>query len=517
MSTAARSPFDMKSADTIIRSSDNVDFFVFRAVLILASPFFSDMFSLKQPKPSRSPGVPNVFAKDLIPIAEDSKTFDSLLRLCYPIDDPELLDLSLVENVLEAAEKYQMDEATKLSKMALRRFIPLRSLDVCAISCRLRIEEEARLAAEEWKKIMSITKMDPSRFEETLIGRSFNKMMTRISAGAYFRFLYFLRNNTGLTVRFIDGGDPSVCRSFGFGPRRALTPDSSTGRSLHNTTGADTTLISTDGVEFPVYSTILRIASAGELLTSASSSPSPSSTASQPPLVTLHIDLPSKVLAELLRLCYPFERVNMTNPLLWSVCAAAVRWNIIKVISTIRAEFRRTITPHNPNLVSLYFNAMGQNWYPEAQDVARLIARQGIQYRYAPEMESNCAMDYYKLLRLCYDFSLAARTKLSDLVPNYSFPLVEGSLSLNVDEVLALPIVANELNQPEATDTPIPVKPCTHIDPNSPGICAFNCQNVKLTPSGSAQLEDLLEKSKVWKAEVDLVLSTIELQMTILI
>jgi len=46
--TDANAPFDNPDADVIIRSSDNVDFRVFKLVLSLASPFFTVMFGLPQ-------------------------------------------------------------------------------------------------------------------------------------------------------------------------------------------------------------------------------------------------------------------------------------------------------------------------------------------------------------------------------------------------------------------------------------------------------------------------------------
>jgi hypothetical protein len=115
MPTVAAYPFDMSAADVIIRTSDNVDFCLFKAVLILASSFFSDMFSLTQPPSHATDGT-----VDPIFVNESSETFDCLMRFCYPIDDPVLSSLSLTEKVLEAAMKYDMAEAIKLCKTILR-------------------------------------------------------------------------------------------------------------------------------------------------------------------------------------------------------------------------------------------------------------------------------------------------------------------------------------------------------------------------------------------------------------
>ena len=45
-SAYASEPFDHAKADIILRSSDNIDFHVFKLFLSLASPFFEDMFNI---------------------------------------------------------------------------------------------------------------------------------------------------------------------------------------------------------------------------------------------------------------------------------------------------------------------------------------------------------------------------------------------------------------------------------------------------------------------------------------
>ena len=44
--TPVKSPFDKLNADLVIRSSDNIDFRVFRSLLSFASSFFDGMFTL---------------------------------------------------------------------------------------------------------------------------------------------------------------------------------------------------------------------------------------------------------------------------------------------------------------------------------------------------------------------------------------------------------------------------------------------------------------------------------------
>ena len=81
--TIAEAPFDEDSVDSVVlRTSDLVDFYVVKAVLGLASPFFKDMFSLAQPHTDPS----LLAAKEPIVISETSDAIDCLFRLCYPVE-----------------------------------------------------------------------------------------------------------------------------------------------------------------------------------------------------------------------------------------------------------------------------------------------------------------------------------------------------------------------------------------------------------------------------------------------
>lgn len=95
-------PLDDIGADTILRSSDGVDFRVYRVVLSLASPIFKDMFRLLQP--ASEPGVP------VIPLAESSHTIDSFLRFFHPGGEPaaffETLE-QLAQMIEMAVSKYR--------------------------------------------------------------------------------------------------------------------------------------------------------------------------------------------------------------------------------------------------------------------------------------------------------------------------------------------------------------------------------------------------------------------------
>lgn len=234
-STMAQPPFDNPIADIILRSADNVDFRLFKAVLLLVSPFFSDMFSLTPPDATSHTCH---LSSEAIPVSEKSDTIDPLMRLCYPIDDPVFSDLSLLESVLEATIKYQMAEAEKLCRATIRGFIETHALDVYAISCRLRLEDEARLAAEAWKRQSTDYSLDSDVFVRTLEGASFVDRIKSVTAGDYHRLLYYARSTTAFPehFRFIEGGDPqpAVPEMLGELQTTEVQPVTTRSHCLHN-------------------------------------------------------------------------------------------------------------------------------------------------------------------------------------------------------------------------------------------------------------------------------------------
>ncbi|KAI6149631.1 hypothetical protein BKA82DRAFT_920807 [Pisolithus tinctorius] len=149
----ASPPFDHEKADVILRSSDNVDFRVFKLFLSLASPFFETLFDLPQPSEEMSTDVEIKDGLPVVPVSEDSKTLDPLLRFCYPCtlaDDPALEDFRGVINVLEAAKKYSLDaiERTVCKSLFNPKILETNSLRCFSIACRARLQDECILAAK---------------------------------------------------------------------------------------------------------------------------------------------------------------------------------------------------------------------------------------------------------------------------------------------------------------------------------------------------------------------------------
>ena len=69
----ADAPFDHSLADVILRSSDKIDFRVFKLFLSLASPVFETMFSLPQPTEGVNPDEGTTDKLPVMPLSEDAK------------------------------------------------------------------------------------------------------------------------------------------------------------------------------------------------------------------------------------------------------------------------------------------------------------------------------------------------------------------------------------------------------------------------------------------------------------
>ncbi|KAK0434807.1 hypothetical protein EV421DRAFT_1276687 [Armillaria borealis] len=111
--TIADPPFNDPSdcADVVIRTADNVDFFVLKALLSLNSPssFFRHALQASHHTEERD-GLP------VLEVKEDSSTFRTLLFFCYPYKIPEIKDFAQFTKVGMALDKYCIDNA-------LERFI----------------------------------------------------------------------------------------------------------------------------------------------------------------------------------------------------------------------------------------------------------------------------------------------------------------------------------------------------------------------------------------------------------
>lgn len=378
----AKAPFnENKLADIIVTSSDNVDFYLVRAILIIASSFFEDMFSLDQPVTAESGR-----GLDSIQITEDSETFDFLMRLCYPVKDPTMSDLGLVERVLAGAIKYQMNEATDLVKSTLQEFITEKPLQVYAIACRQQADEEALLAAQRWKTVTKFNDLDP-QFTATTLGKSYVPEMDTISATAYFRLLHFVRNGTFPTT------------SVGTTPTKNAGDTASKLFEASILSTADITLRSFDGVDHPANSIILRAASAEKLLEEPRVEPSPGSD-----IPIISVGLHSSVLSDIISFCYPLSTTKFEKPeQIRKVAEVAQKYDMSLVIEAVKRQLGDM--SHKYPLPA-YFTSIALGWDAEAQHAARCAVEQNIDPYTActPEMDDVPARHYRSLLKYQHRF-----------------------------------------------------------------------------------------------------------------
>ncbi|KAI0071785.1 hypothetical protein K474DRAFT_1679170 [Panus rudis PR-1116 ss-1] len=148
MNDAPLHPFTDEDADLIVKTSDNVYFRVYKVILGKVSPFFKQMFGLPQSPPSQDAEGEIVDGIPVISLSENSRVIKLLFTFCYPMDDPNLVELNDVQWVLEAAQKYQMEAICNRARKAWFAITDTYPLRAFAIACRMRWEDEARTAAK---------------------------------------------------------------------------------------------------------------------------------------------------------------------------------------------------------------------------------------------------------------------------------------------------------------------------------------------------------------------------------
>ncbi|GBE89543.1 hypothetical protein SCP_1602050 [Sparassis crispa] len=402
----AQRPFDNPAANIILRSSDNIDFCVHSVILSEASPFFKDMFSLQQPlvDHNKPEGLDDYRdGRPVIVVGEGSRTLDSLLRLCYPIAGPKIQALTEGPAVLEAALKYQMEEATGIMSRALMMFAADQPLRIWAIACRLRLEGEARYAAR-----FTLTR---SIFDD------FPKEMQEVTAGPYFRLLKYhrLQGNVGVHFTFLSPNSPKhVSQS-------SQVTDSSS-LDFVGYPFADLICRSSDGVEFLTHKVILSIASPilHTLITSLPANQvDTDQTLSPNNLPILSLEENGRTLTALLKLCYPVEESSTKIDdfsIVQSVLEAAKKYDMARVAPVVRKHWA-SLADAEP--LRAYFTAVQHNFDECARQSAKNVLEGPIENAYVSEMEDAPAQAYYRLLRYyhaCQDILTTAFTQYGDKI-----------------------------------------------------------------------------------------------------
>jgi hypothetical protein len=384
--STAQAPFDDMEADVVLRSCDRVDFYVYKAVLALASPFFKSMLSLPQTIQASEQTVRQ--SAPVVNFTEESRTLDHLLRLCYPVTDPVINKLTEVEDALEAAIKYQMDEATVIMRRMLRTYGPNNPLNVFGIACRLNLEAEAKEAAWHWRgkcpkacsKISAPGKLPD--WTDTSAGATYLPEMAQISAGSLFRLLRFVRTGEK-ALNFLEADHATTVTSSKSVKGNTIT------KHPFVYEDADIVLRSSDGVDFRVHKLIISLAST-DLIDN-------NSIVQDDALPVITVSEDGRTLAKLLELCYP-----VTYSYLWNldtaheILGAATKYKMTKVIQLAKMQCMGLIKEAP---LRVYFTAIRYGWKEEARMAAKCVAKQPIENVYVPEMEFVSAVAYHRLLK----------------------------------------------------------------------------------------------------------------------
>lgn len=389
----ADAPFNSSTADIVFRTPDKVDFRLHKLVLSLSSPFFNDMFSLTQPPALSSTD------QETIPVTEDSKTFDLLLRFCYPVSDPQFSQLAVVVSVLEAAIKYQIQFVVDHLRAAMTRFVESDALDVYAASCHLQLEQEARMAAVHLKNT-AIWDDGAEDFSKTAAGFCMTERMKTISAGAYIRLLNYLRapRNPGVALTVDKLPTPSSSRlapSLSFGDEDALA-------------SCDIVLESNDRSEIRAHRWLIRLASGEELLKTErlvgkkleEAGNLSVGTASFP---AYFVDLDGRTLQTLVLLCYPHpDMPSIDFHVLQDVLAAAIRFNVKKIVDVLRQYMTGLI---NTRSIAVYRISVRHGWHDEAQQALQHVLRYGVaKTSYSVDLDGASAYEYCQLLQMQHQY-----------------------------------------------------------------------------------------------------------------
>ncbi|KAI5995571.1 hypothetical protein EDD15DRAFT_607101 [Pisolithus albus] len=178
-SSTAKAPFDRVDADVILLSSDNVEFWVFKSILLLVSPVFESMFGANGSRTSRSDTFAPTFQ-----VSESSTTLDTLLRLIYPTTTPTSQSYDDAKAFLEAIAKYEVtDLILKRAKhMVSAKYMEKHFMSLYALSGRFRWKDLALAAARESLRLDILHDTVP-----------YVQEMEEITAASYHRLLLYHR------------------------------------------------------------------------------------------------------------------------------------------------------------------------------------------------------------------------------------------------------------------------------------------------------------------------------------
>lgn len=131
--------FSSPEADVILASSDNIEFRVFRRILVEASTIFKDMVQIGKSSGSTA-------AQDRIQLSENGETLEFVLQFIYPMPDPKITSFDTLKHLMGTADKYfligMMHSLKEL--LILPKFVEPQPLRAYALACMHGFYEEAK-------------------------------------------------------------------------------------------------------------------------------------------------------------------------------------------------------------------------------------------------------------------------------------------------------------------------------------------------------------------------------------
>ncbi|KAJ8489321.1 hypothetical protein ONZ51_g2984 [Trametes cubensis] len=393
-------PFNKATADLVLRSRNGLNFRVRSQIIIEASPILDTKLSDLQRSIQCGGSAP------ILDIVADSSTLELLLRLCYPIVNPPLNDLSLdrLETTLRAAFEYEMELPVQvLVEELLRRDAML----VWCVACRNDQEDVARRAA---KHMVALASLDLKSCDD----------LTGISAGRLYRLRKFVRLRGAVDESFRFG------RLSGPDTTNGLAPPTYTFVLPESASPPDVILQSSDGCAYNAHqdvlctiSTVLCSQISAELCTSGRQVGKKGRQVGKKghrckhPTVQIQLEDAGAVLSVLLAFCYRLEsdvlgRISPST--LAAVIAAANKYDMHRLLPDLRACWS-SISRHEP--LRSYFAAAKLGLSESAAQSARDALKVKLDECYLPEMEDTSAEIYRRLLTYYESCQAVARTLLA--------------------------------------------------------------------------------------------------------
>ncbi|KAK2462746.1 hypothetical protein APHAL10511_005264 [Amanita phalloides] len=386
-------PYDSTAlADVVLCSSDRVDFHVLKTFLCYVSPIFKDLFNLSQESATeehqRRNGLP------VIPVTETSKTLRLLLDSIYPQEyEPQLNDATLFLNVAKAAQKYCMKKVeNKFRRRIINSSLMIsRPFRMYAIAIDLEWEDVAIHAARQTLQT-PLDKLPRAR------------ELNNITGSGFYRFLEY-------RLRCESSSKPSVEQLMKL-PK--ATPyggvDSTPGvvdasKPFDSSAPSDIILRSSNGVDFFVIESLIRIASPSQSLTLLN----PGGQVRDGRTV-FQIPEESSVLYQLLCLIYPYaDQLDMHNCRLYIwVVLALRRYGMTATETRLQAQAATTpLLSKEPMRVYIVASALG--WNDLAKSAALNTLSQPLaEMVYMEQFDLITGMDLHQLMAFRFKCADAA-------------------------------------------------------------------------------------------------------------